>query len=848
MQYKKNLPYYPLLVILLLIILGLVGLAYYFVWDYRNRQIELIAHQNIDALQGEYQATINAYGLQFKSLVSTTFNNNPLIESWFQEEPNIFDESHYREGLSPIMGLLKNNGLTNIAFASTKDKARVLWLSDSPYDSPYSVWSGVPSNPKDLSYTINGYTGNFYFYLNLDNYGPDSLAIPIISSIAMTEALEYFYGGRYSVYLKQGARLIDGSKLELAHMPPHSNIPVTVYKQIIKEYFDNYDNMNSTELPEWTTMSWGDHYFSITAIPLINGMDSSVGYLIETKEAHEYSSLINTYYDRLRYLSYSLLVLICLFLLISYLIRKLIHSSRQVNFLLNKQKMFLTSVSHELRAPLQGIKGLAELIMDEKSLTQNQAYGTLIKNSTEQLLLIVNDILDIAKFDKQGVSVVKSKIILYDFFEDFATFVKPQFDKKELFCEWIIDKEVPREIQCDPLRLHQIITNLVVNALKFTSQGGVTLSLLLTERQNNTYLLLQVMDSGCGIKKEDIKRIFIDFEQVADHPTWDINSRGTGLGLSIVNTIVKAMGGKIEVSSQWGKGSTFSILIPFDSVKDDHPEKEKQKEEVPSFDGKCVFYADDDEINRAYMQEYLSRLGIQVFTAHSGYELVRLRQQQKVDLIISDIHMPQLSGQEASRRIRQWEFMAEAERIPIIAVTGDISYIDHPKLSDMVIDEFLLKPFNSEDIILILNKYLLDKDDSFPSKDSEPTKNWDSIQEELSYCKYLSLEYLKKQFSSSDTFSIYLDLIKIFLNETSPRIAKFLSNGKKYASNEIVEEAHHLKGSCHLIGLTKLAEEWQKWEHNPEIILDNKVIKKCRRMYKSSLKEIKDLYHLLKKM
>lgn len=332
---------------------------------------------------------------------------------------------------------------------------------------------------------------------------------------------------------------------------------------------------------------------------------------------------------------------------------------------------FMANMSHEIRNPLNVISGFsAQLIkgnLDEKN--KKQAEG--IYRSSEFLIALVNDILDISKVKSGKLQLEKISFSLKDIRSDienaFGTFAR----QKGLMFQVEIANELPATIVGDPVRFRQILFNLVSNALKFTSDGFISTKFdEAITADGSRKLVIRVIDSGIGIAKEKINLIFEEFEQADASVTRKYG--GTGLGLSIIRVLVSEMKGTIKTESEYGKGTTFTITLPLEAGEAiSLPKLSTQNFSKTYLQGKTILICDDDPMNRMLAAHLVKTHGGDVKEALGGKETLELLSKEKIDLILLDLEMPDMSGEETIALIRKLEEQSSSA-VKIIAVTGRI--------------------------------------------------------------------------------------------------------------------------------------------------------------------------------
>jgi len=379
-----------------------------------------------------------------------------------------------------------------------------------------------------------------------------------------------------------------------------------------------------------------------------------------------------------------------------------LEKSRVIAESANKAKSeFLANMSHEIRTPMNAIMGYSELLKTERDAKYTQDYLKGITSAGKNLLSTINDILDLSKIESGKLVMSYEPVSISDVAEDTFSIFKAAADAKGLSLNLDFQDGLPDYLFLDETRIHQILVNLVGNAIKFTNEGYVGLKV------EHSYagaeyinLKLTVYDTGIGIDEHQISAIFESFTQQDGQDTRKFG--GTGLGLTITKRLTEMMGGKISVTSKVNEGSIFSLV--FNNLKIAKYEKnDKHKLSLPDLDfaPATILVVDDVESNRLIIRNFLRNYSLTVIEAENGIEGLELVTKIKPDLILMDIQMPLMDGYEATKKIRAMDNM---KNIPIIAVTASV-YGDSERVKE-IMDGYISKPFSKSELVLELIKFL----------------------------------------------------------------------------------------------------------------------------------------------
>ena len=365
------------------------------------------------------------------------------------------------------------------------------------------------------------------------------------------------------------------------------------------------------------------------------------------------------------------------------------------------KERFLSTMSHEIRTPMNAIIGMANLLIDENPKPEQVDSLNSLKYAAENLLSLLNDILDYSKIEADKLDLLQSNFDMNNLFKGlYSTFAKMALSKG-LTLTYNIDTNIPSPLIGDRVRLNQVFTNLIGNAIKFTEKGEVKFSAgLVGKTDRNATIKFTVSDTGIGIPKNMHVDIFNEFTQVHEGKH---RAAGTGLGLAISQRLVKLMGGEIALESDEGKGASFFFTLTF-SLGKVQPNEEPQKVVIKP--GKYrVLIVEDNELNTLIVERFLTNWGIEVDHAKNGREALERLAENDFDLILMDLEMPEMDGYEAAQAIRKLANKAKAS-IPIIALSASALLDVQQRIFGIGMNDFVLKPFKPQELKQKLAKYL----------------------------------------------------------------------------------------------------------------------------------------------
>jgi PAS domain S-box-containing protein len=386
---------------------------------------------------------------------------------------------------------------------------------------------------------------------------------------------------------------------------------------------------------------------------------------------------------------------------------------------------FLANMSHEIRTPLNGVIGFLELLQREESLTlQQRRYVDTALSSGETLLSIINNVLDLSKIEAGKMELSNTELDAVSLVREVVEFFREPAYRKGLELVTSVEKGFSSALRGDPVRLRQVLVNLVGNAVKFTRRGKIFISVSMErEDEDAVFVRYEVMDTGIGITAEAQSRIFKAFSQEDDSTTRQFG--GTGLGLAIASQLVSMMGGTIEVESAPGRGSTFRFTARLEKpsaipavpgtrfLPESLPDRVSPggKGDTGIFSAFRILLAEDNPVNQAVATAMLNYFGCHIDVVEDGLGAVDAWASRHYDLILMDCQMPRMDGYEATREIRKRERLGEGKsryrRVPIVALTAHALEGDRRACMDAGMDDYLSKPYKADQLHSILFRWLI---------------------------------------------------------------------------------------------------------------------------------------------
>jgi len=482
----------------------------------------------------------------------------------------------------------------------------------------------------------------------------------------------------------------------------------------------------------------------------------------------------------------------------------------KANEAVKSKQQFLSNMSHEIRTPMNAIIGFTKVVLKTDLTAKQKEYLTAIKMSGDALIVLINDILDLAKVDAGKMTFEKTPFKLKLSIKAMLHLFETKIQEKNLNLITLYDASIPEVLVGDPVRLHQIILNLVSNAVKFTNVGKITVSTkLVSETDDDVSIKFSVADTGIGINEAKTEKIFENFQQATSGTSRIFG--GTGLGLAIVKQLVEAQNGNIHVESTIGKGSIFSFVLDFNKTSAEAVLEPEILEIDTEIKDTKILVVEDMELNQLLMKTLLDDFGFECDIAGNGKIAVEKLQNEPYDIILMDLQMPEMNGFEATEYIRK---ILKLE-IPIIALTADVTTVDVAKCKAVGMNDYISKPVDER---LLYSKLI-----GFIKKPVVIIEQKTEGKTKTETVKYVNLSYLMQLTKSNP--KLMAEMIQVYLRQTPPLITSMKQSFIEKDWQLLKATIHKMIPSFSIMGIspeiaaiaTKIQEYATLLEHSTEL-------------------------------
>lgn len=461
------------------------------------------------------------------------------------------------------------------------------------------------------------------------------------------------------------------------------------------------------------------------------------------------------------------------------------------------KQQFLSNMSHEIRTPMNAIIGFTKVLFKTVLSVKQIEYLNAIKTSGDALIVLINDILDLAKVDAGKMIFEHIPFKMANSISAMMHLFEPKIQEKNLQLINEFDSSIPEVLLGDPVRLHQIVINLLSNAVKFTSEGSITLGVKLVDEQENSALIrFSVKDTGIGIQDTKLQTIFENFQQASSGTSRLYG--GTGLGLAIVKQLVEQQGGSVSVISQIAKGSEFSFLLEFQKTTETAEALINTEIQENLIGHLKILVVEDIPLNQLLMKTLLDDFGFARDIAANGKIAIEMMEKNQYDLVLMDLQMPEMNGFEATQYIRNVMHL----NIPIIALTADVTTVDLAKCKLVGMNDYIAKPVDEK----LLYAKIVGLVSKHPEGKIWKTEDLQSKVPALTKCT--DLDYLARRTKSNPL--LMLEMIALYLEQTPALIAAMKLSWQNKDWQSLHAAMHKLIPSFSIMGISPDFENMAK--------------------------------------
>jgi len=470
---------------------------------------------------------------------------------------------------------------------------------------------------------------------------------------------------------------------------------------------------------------------------------------------------------------------------------ELIEARHRAEEAVKAKQQFLSNMSHEIRTPMNAIVGFTKVVLKTNLDEKQREYINAIKISGDALIVLINDILDLAKVDAGKMTFEQIPFKLSVSLHAMLHLFEAKATEKNLKLIREYDSEIPEVLVGDPVRLHQVILNLVSNALKFTSKGSITVAVNVVKQDRKKIILqFSVKDTGIGIPENKLDSIFDNFQQASSGTSRVYG--GTGLGLAIVRQLVLAQGGTVTVESRQGKGSAFNVSLPFKKTNEQiNQEPDNQRDLIDGRHYGKILVVEDVALNQLLMKTLLEEAGFDLVIADNGKKAVELMKDDVFDLVLMDLQMPEMNGFEATEVIRK----ELKQNVPIIALTADVTSVDLNKCRMVGMNDYLSKPIDDKLLFKKIANYLIMDDKEINTQQTD----YLNIEKTDKNGRLTNLDFLRQL--TKNNREMINEMITVYLEETPELLAKMRTALYQKDWKSLREAAHSIYPSFATVGM-----------------------------------------------
>jgi PAS domain S-box-containing protein len=465
------------------------------------------------------------------------------------------------------------------------------------------------------------------------------------------------------------------------------------------------------------------------------------------------------------------------------------------------KQQFLSNMSHEIRTPMNAILGFTKVVLKTSLSPRQREYLNAIKTSGDALIVLINDILDLAKVDAGKMTFEQAPFKLAESISSMLHLFKLKIEEKNLRLVRIYDERIPPILLGDAVRLHQVILNLVSNAVKFTNEGEITVSVrLLSEDEEKVTIEFAVQDTGIGIPEDRISSIFENFQQATSETSRLYG--GTGLGLAIVKQLIELQDGKITVASVPAKGSTFSFTLNFNKTTIEIESETACREPDQTPHRISALVVEDIPLNQLLMQTLLDEFGFACDIAANGKIATDMLQRKTYDVILMDLQMPEMNGFQATEYIRNTLRLST----PIIALTADVTTTDLAKCTEVGMNDYISKPVNERQLHAKISAAVRAVVVALPAAAASSASP-----------RYTNMKFLADRTRSRP--ELMLKMIHLFMEQTPVLIQMLKRTMREQNWIALQSTAHKMIPSFSIVGMSveyeRMAKKLQDYDGNP---------------------------------